>query len=108
MKVDLNSNKSQYRILIVDDHPLTRRGIAQLIGQQADLMVCGEAGDAARALAVMPSLKPHLVLIDMTLPGKPGLELIKDIRAGHPEVLLLVLSMHDEDLYAERALRAGA
>jgi len=108
MKADLNAGKSQRRILIVDDHPLTRRGMAQLIGQQDDLLVCGEAGDAAHALAALASVKPHLVLIDVTLPGKPGLELIKDIRASNPEVLLLVVSMHDEDLYAERALRAGA
>jgi DNA-binding NarL/FixJ family response regulator len=97
-----------YKILIVDDHPLTRRGMAQLLGQQRDLVVCGEAGDADQALAAVKSLRPHLVLADVTLPGKHGLELIKDISALYPSVLVLVVSMHDESLYAERALRAGA
>jgi DNA-binding NarL/FixJ family response regulator len=92
----------------VDDHPLTRRGMAQLIGQQEDLSICGEAGDAAQALAAVKALQPHLVLVDVTLPDKHGLELIKDLRALHPGVLVLVVSMHDESLYAERALRAGA
>ena len=96
------------RILIVDDHPLTRRGAAQLINQQEDLTVCGEAGNAEQALAVINSLKPHLVLADMALPGRQGLELIKDLKALYPEILVLVLSMHDEKLYAERALHAGA
>ncbi len=92
----------------MDDHPLTRRGMAQLISQQPDLMVCGEAGDAAQALAAVKISHPHLVLVDVTLPGKHGLELIKDLRVLHPEVLVLVVSMHDESLYATRALRAGA
>lgn len=92
----------------MDDHPLTRRGMAQLIGQQEDLIVCGEAGNAPQALAAVKSLQPHLVLADVTLPGKHGLELIKDLKVLHPEVLVLVVSMHDESLYAERALRAGA
>ena len=96
------------KILIVDDHPLTRRGMVQLIGEQRDLAVCGEAGDAEQALAAVGSLRPDLVLADVTLPGKPGVELIKDIKAMHPAVLVLVVSMHDESLYAERALRAGA
>jgi DNA-binding NarL/FixJ family response regulator len=108
MKADVGAGKSPRKILIVDDHPLTRRGMAQLISQEADLMVCGEAGDGERALAMIDSLKPHLVLIDVTLPRKPGLELIKEIRAQHSDILLLVVSMHDESLYAERALRAGA
>ncbi len=96
------------KVLIVDDHPLTRRGMAQLIGQQQDLVVCGEAGDADQALTAVQSLKPNLVLVDVTLPGKPGLELIKDLKALHPAVLILAVSMHDENLYAERVLRAGA
>jgi len=107
MKAEANK-KTPRKILIVDDHPLTRRGMAQLISQEEDLSVCGEAGDADKALAIIGTLKPNLVLIDVTLPGKPGLELIKELRAMHPEVLLLVVSMHDESLYAERALRAGA
>lgn len=92
----------------MDDHPLTRHGMAQLINQQSDLMVCGEAGDAERGLANIAAQRPELVLADVTLPGKPGLEFIKDLATLHPEVLILVVSMHDESLYAERALRAGA
>jgi len=99
---------SQRRLLIVDDHPLTRRGMAQLIGQQGDLLICGEAGDAQEALTLVKSLQPHLVLVDVTLPDKPRAELIKDLKALHPEIMVLVVSMHDEGLYAERALRAGA
>ncbi|MGH7973376.1 MAG: response regulator transcription factor [Limisphaerales bacterium] len=110
MKSQLNSlaDRLRRKVLIVDDHPLTRRGMAQLIGQQDDLAVCGEAGDAAQALSAVNSLMPDLVLVDMTLPGKHGLELIKDLRVLHPQIPVLVVSMHDESLYAERALRAGA
>jgi len=95
------------RVLLVDDHPMMREGLAQLFGNQHDLEVCGEAGDANEALEKIASLKPDLVLTDITLPGKNGLELIKDIQAMHPGVLVLVISMHDETLYVERVLRAG-
>lgn len=95
------------RILIVDDHPMMRQGLAQLIGVEPDLVVCGEAEDAARALDAIGTLKPDLVLADISLPGKNGLELIKDFRAIHPGLSVLVISMHDESLYAERVLRAG-
>jgi len=96
------------RILIVDDHPLTRHGMAQLIGLQKDLVVCGEAGDADQAMISVRSKKPDLVLVDLSLPGKHGLELIKDLRALHPTVLILVVSMHDESIHAAHTLRAGA
>jgi DNA-binding NarL/FixJ family response regulator len=82
--------------------------MAELIGQQTDLEVCGEAGDAGQALAAVAALKPDLVLMDITLPDKHGLEAIKDFKALHPLMPVLVVSMHDENLYAERALRAGA
>jgi DNA-binding NarL/FixJ family response regulator len=82
--------------------------MAQLIGQQTDLEVCGEAENAEQALRAVASSKPHVVLVDVTLPGKPGLELVKDLRTAYPEVNVLVVSMHDESLYAERMLRAGA
>jgi len=95
------------KVLIVDDHPMMREGLAQLIGNDPGLEVCGDAGDAQEALEKIVSLKPDLVLTDITLPGKNGLELIKDIQALHPGVLVLVLSMHDETLYVERVLRAG-
>ncbi|MGA2555731.1 MAG: response regulator transcription factor [Verrucomicrobiota bacterium] len=95
------------KILIVDDHPMMREGLAQLIGHDPALKVCGDAGDAAAALEKTAALKPDLVLVDLSLPGKNGLELIKDMQALHPGVLVLAISMHDEGLYAERVLRAG-
>ena len=96
------------RVLLVDDHPLMRAGLAQLIDKQADLEVCGEAGDAAGALAALAKTPPDLLITDITLPGRSGIELIKDVRALHPEMPILVLTLHDESLYADRALRAGA
>jgi DNA-binding NarL/FixJ family response regulator len=99
--------QAQTRILIVDDHPMMREGLAQLIGQQPDMAVCGEAGEAGDALEKVRLLKPSLVLADITLPGRNGLELIKDIQALEAGVLVLVISMHDESFYAERVLRAG-
>jgi len=95
------------KILIVDDHPMMRDGLAQLIGQQPDMEVCGQAGDANEGLEKVRLLKPNLVLADITLPGRDGLELIKDIQAQEAGISVLVLSMHDESLYAERVLRAG-
>ena len=100
--------ESRRRVLIVDDHPLTRRGMAQLIDLQKDLVVCGEAADADQAMAAVRIRKPHLVLVDLSLPGKHGLELIKDLRTLHPAVLILVVTMYDEELHAAHALRAGA
>jgi DNA-binding NarL/FixJ family response regulator len=99
---------ARHRVLVVDDHPMTRYGMARLIEQEPDLMVCGEASDIPRAMEAVKTHKPELVLADLTLPGGEGLEFIKDMRALHPEVAVLVVSMHDEELYAERALRAGA
>jgi len=99
---------SRRQVLIVDDHPMTRYGIARLLEQESDLAVCGEAQNAREAVAAVRRLQPHLVLADLTMPGGEGLELIKDLRALAPEMPVLVVSMHDEALYAERALRAGA
>jgi len=95
------------RILIVDDHPMTRQGLITLIEGAGDLEVCGQAESAQQALEKSDQGQPHLVLADITLPGKNGLELVKDLRALHPDLPVLVLSMHDERLYAERVLRAG-
>lgn len=106
-----NSKKvvpTKKRILVVDDHPITRQGLALLIRAEADLMVCGEAENAQQALAALNPPLPDLILTDITMPGKSGLELIKDIRVLHPNIPVLVMSMHDESLYAERVLRAGA
>jgi DNA-binding NarL/FixJ family response regulator len=96
------------RILIVDDHPMTRQGLVTLIEHQPDWAVCFEAQNAEQALEAIAKTKPDLVLADISLPGKSGLELIKDIRALHENLPVLVISMHDESLYAERVLRAGA
>jgi DNA-binding NarL/FixJ family response regulator len=95
------------RILIVDDHPMMRDGLRQLIAKEPDLEVCGEADDAPGALAQAEILKPDIALIDMTLRASNGLELIKDLQLRLPNTSVLVLSMHDETLYAERVLRAG-
>lgn len=102
-----SKSRSKKRILIVDDHPMMRQGLSQLVETEKDLTVCGEAQNAAEAIERVNSLKPDLVLVDITLPDKNGLELIKDIHSMHPKILLLVISMHDESLYAERVLRAG-
>src|SRR5271163_4531145 len=96
------------RVLIVDDHPLFREGLRQMIDRYPDLVVCGEAPDAQEALNVLPELKPDLVLADISLAGTSGLDLIKLIKEKYDDLPVLVISMHDESLYAERALRAGA
>jgi len=96
------------RILIVDDHPMTRHGMSQLLGREVDLTVCGEVADAAQAQASLRNARPDLILTDITLPGKGGLEFVRDMTCQHPGLPLLVVSMHDEGIYAERALQAGA
>ena len=94
-------------ILILDDHPMMREGLAQLINNEAGLSVCGEAGTGQDAFALAAKLKPDLLLADISLPDKSGLEVIKELRSFHPDIAVLVISMHDESLYAERVLRAG-
>jgi len=94
-------------VFIVDDHPVFREGLVQLIEGENDLTVCGEAGDAEHALEAIPRCKPDLVVVDITLPGRSGLDLIKELRALNGGIKLLVVSMHDEALYANRVLRAG-
>jgi len=96
------------KILLVDDHPFMRAGLAQLIERQADLAVCGEAGNPAEALRELARALPDLILTDITMPGRSGLEFIKDLRAQYSKLVILVVSMHDEAIYAERAQRAGA
>lgn len=107
MTKTLSKPTGQKRVFIVDDHPLFREGLAGLVKRESDLAICGEADNAAHALSAIEQLKPELVLADIGLPGKSGLELIKDILAVCPEAAVLVISMHDEALYAERVLRAG-
>jgi DNA-binding NarL/FixJ family response regulator len=96
------------RVLVVDDHPIVRQGLALLINREADLMVCGEAEDAPRAMQSIISAHPDILLLDISLNGPDGLDLLKDVRTRYPELPVLILSMHDESVYAERALRAGA
>jgi DNA-binding NarL/FixJ family response regulator len=96
------------RIVLVDDHPIVRDGLAQLINRSGDLVVCAEAGDAAEALRLFDELRPDMAIVDISLKGVDGLELIKQARAQWPELRVLALSMHSEELYAERVLRAGA
>ena len=100
--------KARAAVLIVDDHPLLRAGLSRLLGQEADLRVCGEASTVHEALKAIANLKPDIVLVDITLKGGDGLALIKDMKRRSLSSPVLVLSMHEESLYAERALRAGA
>jgi len=102
------NQKSEVRILLVDDHPLVRLSLREVIKREPDLLVCGEAEDRDQALELIESSTPHLAIVDLTLKSSNGMDLIKDIRALHPKVQILVLSMHDETLHAERAIRAGA
>ncbi|MBI5388145.1 MAG: response regulator transcription factor [Verrucomicrobia bacterium] len=96
------------RILLIDDHAILRQGLAQLINQEPDLSVCGQAEEAPKGFELAGSLKPDVAVVDISLKGGNGLELIKNLKASYPNLPLLVLSMHDESLYAERVLRAGS
>ncbi len=96
------------KVLVVDDHPIVRQGLALLINRESDLMVCGEAEDARMAMQSIITAKPDIMVVDISLNGPDGLDLLKDIRTRYPELPVLILSMHDESIYAERALRAGA
>lgn len=95
-------------VLIVDDHPIVRQGLAQLINQENDLVVCGQAEDAHEAIGAIREHHPDLVIVDISLKDTSGVELIKDLKVRHPDLPVLTLSMHDEAVYGERALRAGA
>jgi len=95
-------------VLVVDDHPLMRQGLALLINQQQDMQVCGEAEEARAAMQAIAHLQPDIMILDISLSGPDGLELLKNIRVSHPDLPVLILSMHDEAIYAERALRARA
>ena len=100
--------ETRKRIMVVDDHPMMRAGLTQLISKQSSMEVCCEAGSPAEALASIPNHNPDLIIADLTMKGGGGLEFIKDSRALHENIPILVVSMHDEKIYAERALRAGA
>lgn len=100
--------QAKTRIMVVDDHPIVRSGLVMLINQEPDLVVCCEAEDAPQALNLVERSSPDLALVDLSLKGRDGIELIKDLRQRMPQLPILVLSMLDEKFYAERALRAGA
>lgn len=108
MKTPPATHDQKRKVLIVDDHPLLRDGLARVINQQADLVVCGEAADARGGLAAVAKLRPDVAIVDLTMDDGNGLDLIKDLHARDSQLPILVLSMHHEDLYAERAVRAGA
>src|SRR5579862_9670763 len=91
------------RIFLVDDHPLVREWLTNLINQQPEIVVCGEAGSAPEALEAISSMRPDAAIVDITLSSGSGIELLKDVRRVSPKTALIVLSMHDESLYAERA-----
>src|SRR5580658_9092225 len=96
------------RVFVVDDHPIVRQGLSQLINREPDMMVCGEAEDARTAIDAIAPSKPDILIVDVSLEGPDGIDLLKTIRSRDPKLPVLMLSMHDESLYAERALRAGA
>ena len=108
MRGDFASGSAKRTVFIVDDHPIVRQGLALLINREPDLAVCGDAEEAASALRRIEELKPDLVVVDISLHGPDGLDLLKTIRARDPNLPVLILSMMDELLYAERGLRAGA
>jgi DNA-binding NarL/FixJ family response regulator len=102
------ARKPKTKVLLVDDHPILRAGLGKLINQEADMMICGEAEDGPTAFDLAGTLNPDIAVIDISLKGSNGIELVKNLKARYPDLPTLVLSMHDESLYAERALRAGS
>jgi DNA-binding NarL/FixJ family response regulator len=108
MPTKSGSKSAKKQIFLVDDHPLMRQALSQLISREADLAVCGEAEGAAEALRSIAALKPDAAVVDLTLKEGSGLDLVKDLKLRHPALPVLVLTMHDESAYAERLLRSGA
>jgi len=107
-RMSSDSQKPKRKVFLVDDHPLVREWLTNLINQQPDLTVCGETDSAPLALDAISRAKPDVAIVDISLSDSSGIELIKSLKESQPQVAVLVLSMHDESLYAERALRAGA
>ena len=102
------NRKPKTKVLLVDDHPILRTGLRRMIDQESDMQVCGEAEDGPKAFELCGTLTPDIAVIDISLKGSNGIELVKNLKARYPDLPTLVLSMHDESLYAERALRAGS
>jgi DNA-binding NarL/FixJ family response regulator len=107
-QVNSNVAAGKKTVFVVDDHPIVRQGLALLINQESDLAVCGEAEEMHSALSAIQVVRPDILIVDISLNGPDGLELLKNIRLTAPRLPVLILSMHDESIYAERALRAGA
>lgn len=105
---EIVSAAQRNKIFIVDDHPIVRKGLAQLINQEPDMVICGEAENAQNALELLKKIRPDLAIVDISLQGIDGIELIKKIKVRDANLPILVVSMHDESLFAERALRVGA
>jgi len=101
-------SRGKHRVMLVDDHPIVRHGMAMLINEEDDLMVCGESSSASETLAQIDYCQPEIAVIDVSLQGASGIDLTKSIKEQRPDLPILILSMHEENLYAERALRAGA
>ncbi|HZS60685.1 MAG TPA: response regulator transcription factor [Gemmatimonadaceae bacterium] len=108
MPISVAHMTQRYRVFLVDDHPVVRQGLSLLINQEADLIVCGEAEAAWSVPAALAALNPDVLVLDLSLNGPDGLDLLKSIRATQRSLPILILSVHDESMYAERALRAGA
>jgi DNA-binding NarL/FixJ family response regulator len=106
--VNGNCGARKKTVFVVDDHPIVRQGLSLLINQEPDLTVCGEAEEMHSALSAILAVKPDILIVDISLNGPDGLELLKNVRINAPRMPVLILSMHDESIYAERALRAGA
>ena len=107
-RAQLSPLTKKHKVLLVDDHPVVRQGLALLVGREPDLLVCGEADGARSAFQAIETLQPDIVVLDISLAGPDGLDVLKEIRARSGSLPVLILSMHDESIYAERALRAGA
>lgn len=105
---EIATQPRRFRILLIDDHPIVRQGLALLIDREPDLCVCGEAEGASTAFHAITTLRPDLVVLDISLAGPDGLDVLKEIRLNTAGLPVLILSMHDETIYAERAMRAGA
>lgn len=103
-----SKNSVKTKVYVVDDHPIIRQGLKQMINQEKDLMICGDAEDACQGLEEIKTLQPGIVIVDISLKGMSGIDLIKNLKNRYAHLPILVLSMHDESLYAERVLRAGA